>query len=337
MLMKKIAAFIFVIIISCSKDNPSTNPVENSGLAYSLSVSASEGGSVAYDNPNGGVFFEGEKINISATAEESHYFMAWSNGSRENPLQIYIESDTTLTAKFINKQNLITRFDEIVIGTGENGPQFTLRWDEMKIFLEGRATEEFNTELLNFIDELNYILNNDSSFSSTKVGVRSESNVHMFVTEADTYVEAYPRYENNQLENYLGYASWFSNNNGSIYSGNIFVNSPRMNKTDVIRWTIRHELGHVLGLKHTEDTSSIMHQNYIQGSNIVFSDLDHETLRFLHDDRMPVFADSDQSRAILEEILGINNNKIAANKNKPNTSLKRDIIASEVIFVCSKK
>lgn len=59
--MKKIAAFIFVIIISCSKDNPSTNPVENSGLAYSLSVSASEGGSVDYDNPNGGIFLKEKK------------------------------------------------------------------------------------------------------------------------------------------------------------------------------------------------------------------------------------------------------------------------------------
>ena len=84
----------------------------------------------------------------------------------------------------------------------------------MKIFLKGTATEEFNTELLSFIEELNLVLDNDSSFSSNKVDTRSESNVHMFVTEADTYVEAYPRYEDTKLENYLGYAGWFYNGNG---------------------------------------------------------------------------------------------------------------------------
>ena len=206
----------------------------------------------------------------------------------------------------------------------------------MKIFLKGTATEEFNTELLSFIEELNLVLDNDSSFSSNKVDTRSESNVHMFVTEADTYVEAYPRYEDTQLENYLGYAGWFYNGNGSIYSGNIFVNSPEKDDTGVIRWIIRYELGHVLGLKHTEDTSRVMCQNYTQGFNIVFSDLDHETLRFLHDDRMPIFADSNQSRAILEQILEVNNSK-AANKNKARTSLKRETKSTKVIFACPRK
>tara|TARA_Y100000389_G_C17070102_1_gene321569 strand:+ start:418 stop:546 length:129 start_codon:yes stop_codon:yes gene_type:complete len=42
-------------------------------------VSASDGGSVNYDNPNGGGFFEVEQLSITATAEDSHYFMAWFN------------------------------------------------------------------------------------------------------------------------------------------------------------------------------------------------------------------------------------------------------------------
>ncbi len=47
-------------------------------------------------------------------------------------------------------------------------------------------------------------------------------------------------------------------------------------------------------------------------TNCVFH-LDHKALRFLHDHRMPVFSDSDESRGILEKILG------------------------DVIFACSRK
>jgi hypothetical protein len=112
---------MFFILLSCSKESL----VET---VYTLSVSASEGGSVNYDNSNGGVFSDGEQVNISATADGNHYFIGWSDGSRENPIQISVNSDIYITAKFINKLELMTRFEQIVIGDGANGPEHTLRW-----------------------------------------------------------------------------------------------------------------------------------------------------------------------------------------------------------------
>ena len=90
----------------------------------------------------------------------------------------------------------------------------------------------------------------------------------------------------------------------------------------VIRWTIRHELGHILGLKHTSEQSSIMNSAHYPGQNDVFSDLDKEALRFLHDERLPVFSNSDESRAILESILEINDNKTGKIKSASNFKIK---------------
>ena len=76
-----------------------------------------------------------------------------------------------------------------------------------------------------------------------------------------------------------------------------------------IKWTIRHELGHVLGLKHTPDETSIMHRFFREDINEGFSELDKESLRFLHDSRMPLKSDLESSNAILKNILGVNNSK----------------------------
>ena len=331
--MKKlILLFLGLLLISCGGDKDDV--ITKKLRTFTLSVTASEGGSVDYNNLTGGVFLDGDLVNVSANADIDHYFIGWSNGSKENPIQISVNSNISIKAKFINKKDLITRFDQIVIGNGENGPRFTVRWKQMKVFLEGTATTEFDNELLNFINELNLILDNDSEFLSSKVVSFSESNVHVFITDADTYKEAYPDYENTPLEEYWGYAGWNFNGDGVIYKGNVFVNSSEMLANYIIQWTISHELGHVLGLKHTEDITSIMHQNYREGINDVFSDLDKEALRFLHDERMTIFSDSDEAKSILEEILGINVGKTF--KNNSNTDFIKKSKSANIVFACSK-
>tara|TARA_B100000767_G_scaffold121000_1_gene115388 strand:- start:7698 stop:8666 length:969 start_codon:yes stop_codon:yes gene_type:complete len=321
-------------MISCGDGGDEDNIIAETIATFSLSVTATEGGSVDYNNPTGGIFLDGDQVNVKANADTDHYFIGWSNGSKENPIQISVNSNIFIRAKFINKKDLITRFDQIVIGNGENGPRFTVRWKQMKVFLEGTASTEFNNELLNFINELNLILDNDNEFSSSKVEDFSESNVHVFVTDANTYKETYPDYENISLEDYWGYAGWLFNDDGNIYSGNVFVNSSEMLANNIIQWTISHELGHILGLKHTEDNSSIMHQYYREGVNDLFSDLDKEALKFLHDERMTVFSDSDKARSILEEILGINSGKTL--KNNSNTDFTAKFKSSNIVFACSK-
>ena len=157
-------------------------------------------------------------------------------------------------------------------------------------------------------------MDNDSNFLCTEVNTLPNSNVHIFVTESDIYKEIYPQFKKIDLADYLGYKWWLYNGSSEIYEGIIFANS-NSKLTETIRWTIQHELGHMLALKHTEDTKSIMHPFYNKGVNEIFSDLDKQVLRFLHNERMLVYSDFNQSKSILEGIMGINSSKSLVEKN----------------------
>ena len=309
----KLSILSILFLISCSKEKGETVTIPT----FKLTVLASTGGTVTYDNPSNGVFEVGSQVVVTPVADDDYFFIGWTDGSRDNPLTLTLDSNIEIAPKFLNKQDLITRFQEIVIGDGENGPMDTRRWKEMKVFLDGNPSDQFRSELVLFLEELNNLLDNDSSFSSTRVNDISASNVHMFFTDADSFKNVYPEYENIELEKYWGYAGWFSDINGHINEGRVFINGPEMTENSAIVWTIRHELGHILGLKHTTDKASIMNPIYYVGQNDVYSELDKEALRFLHDQRMSLLADADESREILENILGVtNSNKSSISSNR---------------------
>ena len=58
-----------------------------------------------------------------------------------------------------------------------------------------------------------------------------------------------------------------------------------------------------------------MHPFYNKGVNDIFSDLDKQVLRFLHNERMLVYSDYDKSKSILECIMVINSSKSLIEKN----------------------
>ena len=91
-----------------------------------------------------------------------------------------------------------------------------------------------------------------------------------------------------------------------------------------IKWTIRHELGHVLGLKHTTDEASIMHPLFRENINEDFSDIDKEALRFLHDNRIPLKSDLESSNAILKNILGVSSSKMILKNHKAKQKMNQE-------------
>ena len=310
--MKKLRLIFIFLIISCSK----TNVAEKASLVtYQLSILNSEGGSVNYDNPNNGLFEGGSRIILEAIPDEGFYFTEWSNGSRENPIIINVDSDVTIFPKFLNKMSVIKRFNEIVIGNGENGPMYTQKWKAMKISIQG-ASSEIDKELDLFIEELNSILSNDNQFSCEKV--TDNYGVHIVNSTAEEFLNIYPEYENNgiKLEDFWGFASLSANVEGYINKGTVFLNKPEMTWIKAVKWTIRHELGHVLGLKHTTDETSIMHPLFAENINEDFSDIDKEALRFLHDNRIPLKSDLESSNAILKNILGVSSSKMIQQNSK---------------------
>jgi len=313
-------SLILLFLISCSKKEETILPEANPApaLSYNLTINQATGGSVNFNNPNEGEFTAGTEIQLSVTTHQDSLFIGWSNGSRSNPLNLLIQSDTILTPRFINKYDLLNRFEKIVIGNGENGPLYTLKWAAMRVYLEGSNLGEFNHLLNDFIRELNQLINHDDDFNIQQVNLLSDANVHLWVTQGTDFKNQYSQFADIDLDSYLGYALWYNNNEGNIFEGIVFANSARMSDTETIEWTIHHELGHILGLKHTDERNSIMHPYFNRGVNNIFSDLDREALRFLHDERIPVFSNWESANRILENILGLPaNNRLNQNKKRP--------------------
>lgn len=326
-----------LLLLSCSKNE---EPILSTGesitdITYTLRINSAKGGVVDFNNPNQGEFPADTEIQLNVTTHQDSLFVGWSNGLRDNPLNLLLQSNMELTPRFISKYDLLTRFEKMVIGNGENGPLYTLKWAEMNLFLEGNEIGEFNRLLNNFITELRVLINHDDAFSIQQVDRLSSSNVHIWVTEGANFKTQYSQFSNIDLDTYLGYAQWYNNNSGNIFEGIVFANSARMSDTETIEWTIQHELGHILGLKHTDERNSIMHPYFNRGVNNIFSDLDREALRFLHDERIPVFSDWESASQIIKAIveLPINDRRIV-NQKKRTQNLTLLPTEAEIVTHC---
>ena len=89
-----LSSLILLSILSCGKESPVvTDPV----ISYTLTVSSGTGGSVS--SP-GGSYESGSQITITATPNQGYIFTGWSNGSNDNPLNLTVNSNQTVTANF---------------------------------------------------------------------------------------------------------------------------------------------------------------------------------------------------------------------------------------------
>lgn len=91
--MKKLLfLFTTILLISCEKEEPTSNPVE-----YTIKIIAGDGGNVS---STGGSYTAGTELVVTATPNSGYVFSGWSNGSIDNPIKITVNSNQTLTAQF---------------------------------------------------------------------------------------------------------------------------------------------------------------------------------------------------------------------------------------------
>ena len=121
--MKNLPLYIsLLLLITCAKEDsqaPNTPPTQIV-KQYALTASAGEGGSVS----GGGTFASGTQVSLTATPNSGYSFSGWSNGSTANPLNVTLNSNTTITANFevlINSYTLTVLSSEggSVTGGGE--------------------------------------------------------------------------------------------------------------------------------------------------------------------------------------------------------------------------
>ena len=95
--MRKASAFIFFLLLACSKDT--VVPEEPAAISYTILVSASEGGSV---NSQGGSYAQNATATFTATAADGFVFSGWSGDATgmTNPLSFLVTNDATIVANF---------------------------------------------------------------------------------------------------------------------------------------------------------------------------------------------------------------------------------------------
>ena len=121
--MKKLFLFLsLLLLLTCAKEDsqaPNTPPTNTTNptttptvTQYTLTVTAGEGGSVS---TAGGTYNDGTSISITATPSQGYNFSSWSNGSTANPLNVTLNSNTSVTANFELLLNGFYQFDPIPV------------------------------------------------------------------------------------------------------------------------------------------------------------------------------------------------------------------------------
>ena len=112
--MKFKIVFCLLCILALSCEDELKNDQEPN---FTLIVNVQEGGEVS---TTGGSYKAGTIITIKATPDAEYIFTGWSNGSKENPLTLTINTDIDITAKFekvtITKLSIILKDEEIMMG-----------------------------------------------------------------------------------------------------------------------------------------------------------------------------------------------------------------------------
>ena len=111
MKIKNLVPFLVIIIfISCSESSDEESSSTTDSVTYSVKISAASGGTV--DN-SGGSFDSGSTLTVTAAPNSGYAFINWSDGTTENPKELNVNSNLTLTANFGEAFTVSTEFAEL--------------------------------------------------------------------------------------------------------------------------------------------------------------------------------------------------------------------------------
>ena len=255
-------------------------------VIYSVSISAEDGGSV---DTSGGNFEAGSVLQVSATADEGFIFTQWSDGSTENPRQLSVDSDISITAEFLTSINLNLRVHLIKgdpwvhrSGTAMDSwvtpddvrdqiiPELNSIWQVAGVVWEVEdVLEEAVVEYDGYLDDIKYIVDSERD---DQLGQSDPNRLPLLYNlmqpstrsveeELDTnlfHIYIFPFIGNTSQGNAMRGFGWHSvvgswsnkHNGGGLPEKTLLTES----KSDFVRGslsrTIAHELGHVLSLVH---------------------------------------------------------------------------------------
>lgn len=235
------------------------------------------------------------------TAESLNFTVSVFDG------QSIIDKDFTLNIANIDEFELLTDaqketvayFKYLALWQGPHNTPIdqTTKWGEpMKIFLDGTISNDFKTKVESVLQEIND-LTAGGSFEISLVETLGESNTHLFFGETNDLENLWPDiYEIVNGQTFSGYAST-SGTISEIESARIWISNP-------IEVLFKHELGHSIGLGHSdlcEADKSFMCSTIAPEHEVL--PVEQAILKYLYSDDMPGGLDEDEIDLTLANLI----------------------------------
>ncbi|WP_298502068.1 DUF2927 domain-containing protein [uncultured Maribacter sp.] len=216
----------------------------------------------------------------------------------EQEILLTLEDINEFDTLDVNQKELTSYFSHLALNGRSNNLTSIQKWDApMKIFLDGNITTEYKATVQNILDEFNALFDL-GDFSISLVDTLAEANTHLYLSNAseieELWADIFAVVGNGS---YNGYQ--ISTENNSILSNS------RIWVADDIASTFKHQLGHALGLGHSNNCNteiSFMCSNFLPG--VVLSDEEKEIIRLLyHNDIIPGTTDEELNDVVSNLIL----------------------------------
>jgi len=297
--MKKIVFWVCVLALSAcgggGGELPDAVPV--APPTYTVSITSEDGGSV---DISGGEYQNGTILEVVATPDDGFMFTQWSDGNRENPRALTVNTDVSLSAGFLTAIDLNLRFhvmqgDPWIHGSGNAMPpwvsedniietvlpelndiwqQAGIQWTLETIFLESIKTYD------GYQNDIQYIVDSQRDGEGTSDPERLPRLYNLMQPDNRSsdeeldgnlfHIYIFPFIGNTSQGNAMSSFGWHSvvgswsnkHNDGGIPEKNLLIEAQQNFVRGSLARTIAHELGHVLSLGHDCEQCLMHAQGY---------------------------------------------------------------------------